>query len=1031
MTVTSQDPRDRSQPTDMESLLHRLNEAESILAAIGSGQIDAVVVSGSPDSRVFVLESADQPYRLLVEQLQEGVALLTLRGDVMFANRKLAELLNRPQQALVGLSFEAFVTDEDVTIFRQLLARVQSAPGTAELVLRPSDRPGLNVHLSLSHLDVGGTQALSVIVSDLTEQKRSAEMIAAQRLTQSVLDQALEAIIACDNDGRVVRANPAALALGAAPVVGLRWEQAFAFSPSQPGSDGPTAGDVVARALVGVKTTGFPTSLTNSDGMALDVLINAGPLRDEQARIIGCLLTLMDVTDRNRSAARLHESEERLRLATQVSGYGFHDCDLTRRRIYGTLELRQLLGIDPTQPLTLELAQALVYGDDLERVANAVRETLDPRGSGECVLEFRIRRPRDGQIRWLFNRSQILFSDEGPSRRPIRMTGVIVDITERKQADIALLRAAQRSEALQGVATHLSGAVTSQEIIAGVLVQGLAVLQGSAAAFLQLEPNDVLVVAQQVGFEPEAVLGRFPLSALFPMAEAVRERRLVTTSSLEDLAARYPAAAPRRRTTGHQASAYVPLIVHHKTLGGLAFSFDRVRDFDADEQAFLLTLAELCAQALDRARLFEAESEVRRDAEAAAARLSQLQTVTAALNTTLTREAVATLIVDQALPILGADAASLAILSDDGAEFEMLASHGVSMELVGQWRRFAAEPGLPMSDAVLSGRLVLLPDRDSIVERYPTLSPAPGDTRAWAVLPLIHAGRALGALSLAYERTRSFSSGDEALLMALGQQFGQALERARLFEEGQALNATLEQRVAERTTELEQSRSQLRVLNRHLDTIREDERTRLSREIHDQLGGTLTGLKMDVSYLRRHWSDPDANLTGRLADLSRNLDSTVQLVRDIAADLRPGMLDEFGLPAAIEWQLEDFRARTGMIISLRNDLSDFVWNRECATALYRVFQEALTNVTRHAQATRVDVHLEQQGADLVMRIADNGRGLEAADLAGKRSLGVLGMHERIAAYSGELRFDATQDGGTTVWIRLPLDQCRRADPPPA
>ncbi len=1029
MSATQQNPRSRSEPTDTESLLQRLDEAESTLAAIGSGQVDAVVVSGLIGTRVFVLESADQPYRLLVEQLQEGVAILTWRGDVMLANSRLAEILNCPQQEIVGQSFGAFIAEDDAPVFRQLLARAQSRPDSCEAVLRSGGQAGVVVHLSLSHLVVENTQAFSVIVSDITEQKRSAEMIATQRLTQSVLDQALEGIVACDIEGRVVRANAAALALGVAPVVGLRWDHAFAFAPARQADGRLAPSDIVARALVGVKTTGLSMTLIDEVGSTLDVLVNAGPLRDEQARIIGCLLTLTDITDRNRSAARLHESEERLRLATQVTGYGFHDCDIARKRIYGTPELRQLLGIGPNEPLTVDLAQQLVYGDDRERVLQTVREALAPEGTGECVLEFRIRRPQDGEIRWLFNRSQILFSGSGESRRPTRMTGVIVDITERKNSDLALHHAALRSEALQWVATHLSGAVTGEQIIEGVLVQGMAVLQGSAAAYLKLEANDILAVAQQIGFNSDAVIGRFPLSALFPVAEAVRERQLVTTSSFEDLVARYPAAASPRRATGHQASAYVPLMVHNKTLGGLAFSFDRARDFDDDDQAFLLTLAELCAQALDRARLFEAESDARRDAEAAAERLRQLQTVTAALNTTLTREAVAALIVDQALPALGADAASLAVLSDDGAEFEMLASHGVGFERVERWHRFAAEPGLPVSDAVASGRLILLADRASVVERYPAFSPAEGDTRAWAVLPLVHAGRALGALSLAYGRPRQFSAGDQAMLMALGQQFAQALERARLFEEAQALNATLELRVIERTAELEQSRSQLRVLNRHHDTVREEERLRLSREIHDQLGGTLTGLKMDVGYLKRHWSDPDANLTERLADLSRNLDGTVQLVREIATDLRPGMLDEFGLPAAIEWQLDEFRTRTGLNIHLRSGVSEFAWHRDCATAIYRVFQEALTNVARHARATQVDVSLEQQGSDLILRIADDGRGLAEDELDGKRSLGVLGMHERIAAYSGELRFDRTSGGGTTVWIRVPIDQCRRPGSP--
>ncbi len=850
--------RDGTTPTqwsELEDLRQRLADAEATLAAIAAGQVDAVVVSGTAGARIFVLESADHPYRLLVEQLQEGVAILTVQGDVIFANRRLADLLQRPAASLSGAGFKTFVTVEDEPIFQQLLARALQGPVAGEVALNVDGQPGVAAHLSLSHLVVGNTQALSVIVSDLTEQKRSAGIIAAQRLTQSVLDQVLEAIVACDWEGRIVRANAAALALGAAPVVGLAWDQAFALVPAA--ADGADAkpstalSDLVTEALDGRKIAGLTAVLTRADTAPLDVLLSAGPLRDDQGRIVGCLLTLMDITERKRSEARLRVSEERLRLATQVSGYGFHDYDIVGQQAYGTPELRQLLGIGPEQPLTLELIEGLLDPEDRQRVVAGIFAALDPHSSGEFVDEFRIRKGGAGETRWLYNRSLTLFDHGREDRRARRVVGVVVDVTDRKRADLALLRAAQRAEALQWVATHLSAARTSEQIIESVLVQGVAVLEAAAAAYVHLDSRNDLVVSQTVGFEPEVVLPEFPLTAAYPLAEAVRERRLVTTDSFDDLRERYPHAAPQRQRTGHEASAYVPLIVHDRTLGGLAFSFASVRRFDFDDQAFLLTLADLCAQ---------------------------------------------------------------------------------------------------------------------------------------------------------------------------------ALERARLYEQARALNATLEQRVIERTAELEQSRRQLRDLNHHLDTVREDERTRLSREIHDQLGGTLTGLKMDVGYIRRHWGKVDLDLMERITDLSRNLDNTVQLVREIATDLRPGLLDEFGLPAAIEWQLQAFKTRTGLQCELNLVVEEFTWRRDCATALFRVFQEALTNITRHAQATRVSVRLEQEGTDLVLRIVDNGRGIQDADLKGKRSLGVLGMQERITAYAGELAFERALGGGTAVVIRIPLDRCRRPDP---
>lgn len=254
----------------------------------------------------------------------------------------------------------------------------------------------------------------------------------------------------------------------------------------------------------------------------------------------------------------------------------------------------------------------------------------------------------------------------------------------------------------------------------------------------------------------------------------------------------------------------------------------------------------------------------------------------------------------------------------------------------------------------------------------------------------------------------------------MAQQCAQALERARLYAEAQRLNTELEARLQQRTAELQSANDQLRRLASRLHAAREEERTRIAREIHDELGGNLTGLKMDVARLRRRWTgDPESRK--ETGDILHAIDTLVQTVRQIATELRPAILDDFGLAAAIEWQSQEFEKRSGITCQVKTLVEDVPLDRDGATAIFRVFQETLTNVARHAQASRVEVTLDQRGDCLVLEVSDNGRGISTSRLSSAKSLGLAGMRERISLLSGELEIRSARGQGTTVRITVPLN----------
>jgi two-component system sensor histidine kinase UhpB len=230
--------------------------------------------------------------------------------------------------------------------------------------------------------------------------------------------------------------------------------------------------------------------------------------------------------------------------------------------------------------------------------------------------------------------------------------------------------------------------------------------------------------------------------------------------------------------------------------------------------------------------------------------------------------------------------------------------------------------------------------------------------------------------------------------------------------------------------ELSRTRKELRNLSQHLQTVREEESKRIAREIHDELGQALTALKMDISWLAGHhaqdFKDPEQFLR-KTRSMSELIDGTIKLVQKICAELRPGLLDDLGLVPAIEWQLQDFQNRTKIKVSARIDCSDLQLTSDQTTAVFRVFQEALTNVARHARATQVKVRLQKKDDLLILRISDNGRGIDEAEILAPESLGFMGMRERLRPFQGKLEIFGARHKGTSVEITVPLDQTNADD----
>jgi signal transduction histidine kinase len=236
---------------------------------------------------------------------------------------------------------------------------------------------------------------------------------------------------------------------------------------------------------------------------------------------------------------------------------------------------------------------------------------------------------------------------------------------------------------------------------------------------------------------------------------------------------------------------------------------------------------------------------------------------------------------------------------------------------------------------------------------------------------------------------------------------------------GTQLGRVLERKQAQDQSDV--SQEQLRNLYHRLQEVREEERTRTAREVHDHLSQLLTTIKLELSLLDKKLADHNSGTqksTQQLLDMS---DEAIQSVKRIAMDLRPPILDDLGLPEAIEWQVKEFKSRTGIHCQFLNQTNGDEMDLERSTTLFRIFQETLTNIARHSQATTVSVKLYTSKENINLQVADNGCGITVEQIQSLRSLGLLGMRERAMVWGGNVQIKAVDLGGTMVTINIKRD----------
>lgn len=412
-------------------LRQELAEAKEALDAIRWGEVDAIVVEHTDGPRVYTLTGANEPYRVFVEEMQEGALTLRADGVIVYANQRIGEMLGVGSDDLLASPFERFLAPESIATFQTLL-RQEEGPYRAEATLLAADGTRFPVYLTLGRLEGGDSSQKSLLVTDLTQQKRYQEIVSAEAFASAVLDQAVDAVVVCDEQGRVIRVNRTAQELCGGSPLFQDFHTVFPLRRADESAE-PAGGmpSLVPSSFAQEPIRGLETFLDCPDRPRVDLLLSAGPLFGEDRRLLGCVITMSDVTERRRAAEELRESEfffhqmlesiPGMIFTTRPDGY----CD------YQSRQWADYTGV-PSAEHVGDGWNKLLHPDDQARVLAAWRAAVENKANYN--LEYRVRR-RDGAYEWFKVIGRPIRDEAG---KIVRWFGVAVNIEELKQREAQL-----------------------------------------------------------------------------------------------------------------------------------------------------------------------------------------------------------------------------------------------------------------------------------------------------------------------------------------------------------------------------------------------------------------------------------------------------------------------------------------------------------------------------------------------------------------------------------------------------------------
>lgn len=644
-----------------------------------------------------------------------------------------------------------------------------------------------------------------------------------------------------------------------------------------------------------------------------------------------------------------------------------------------------------------------VVGRRLDEVLRPGFEDDTQAGAADRFLESgfwrgeTLQHDKSGKQIWVLGSFNYVYDYKG---QRVGAVSVNKDVTKRKEAEEALKRRARQLSVLHEIDRVILAVQSVDSILHTVLgfIRELIPCERSSVVLLDHKRQELEVFAVDHDGKT-AVLStqHMPLEPQNIQAWAQGEPSLV-----DDLS-QLPQQNVVQQTLfqeGIRTVLNLPLIAHDGLIGTLELADTQTHRFSAEDVEIAQALAVQVSVSIENARLVAR-------LERQVTELDTIHQVSQRLQQVLTPEPLANEIITILEEVLDYEYGSVLLIEEENklVPFALTLPGETSTKALDfahlKARDLQVGKGI-VGWVVQHGESVCLGN----VQEDSRYDPRKNGIRSELCVPLQVGKHVIGAINMETSKPNAYTAADQRLLETMAAQMAIAIQNSQLL-------------ARERD-----SQEQLRQLAHYLHEALEAERTHIAREIHDEFGQMLTALKMDTIWLQKRLPANRTELDAKTVEMAALIDQAVQSVRDLASELRPGLLDDLGLVAAVEWYTQQFRKRTGVIceIELDSESEYIMLNSAASTAVFRIFQEALTNVARHAEATRVTISLDQTTEGFFMTVRDNGRGVTHEELHSQRSLGIIGMRERARTFGGTLDIQTAPGKGTSLTLKLPSTQ---------
>ncbi len=913
------------------------------------------------------LEERELTERAFLDALGQPALLISAEGTVIMANNRGAAMIGRRTDEVIGMRVHDLMPADIAAQWQETIKKVTSfrQPSQLDYVRKARE---ISAHFRPIAAKSGEVAFVAVFETDVTEQKRTErELFESKQMLQMVLDNIPQRVFWKDRNCRYLGCNRSFLAdagLGdVCDIVGrndldLAWRELA----------GRYQADDRQVMEVDEARINYEEPLENADGSLSWVRTSKVPLHDREGNVIGVLGTYEDITERKNADEALQRSEEEFRAMFELSRVGLAQADpSTGRFIRVNRKFCEITGYPEDELLGLTFVDITHPEDRTRDMAGFNRVLSGERDTWE--IEKRYVR-KDGKVVFV-NVNGILLRDHG---KPYRSVTLIQDMTKRKEDEEILRRGREQLQAIIDAVPSLISYVDRNLHYRWHNRAYYEWFQLSADAIADRHMRDVLGEDAFQRILPRVLKGLSGETVQFDDCLPFR-------------------AGGERWVHG----VYVP----H-------------RDRSGDVDGIVIFVSDITARKRN-------EDELRKAVE----RFDLLsRTARRLLESESPQDAIHGLCTE-VLSYLDCDVFFNFLVDKNKGRLRLNACAGVPDETsrkVG-W--------LDYGEAVCG--CVARDGKGIVCENVHSSSDHRNDfvkslrIKAYACFPLFAHGTVAGTISFGNRSRDAFREDEQTLMKSFADLVSIAMERMRTRE---TLEALVHERTAALETEfvdrmhaqvaLRQSEERYRNLAAHLQSLREDERARIAREVHDELGQVLAGMNFDVSTLAAKYHDHKPVIE-RTESISRQIVAALQTVKRICTELRPSILDHFGISEAIKWQAEEFQKRSGIACTVSVKPDVIVLDGDLSTVVFRIFQEALTNIARHAEASEIVVVFKQESGTVVLNVTDNGRGIEEEHISGSSpTFGLMGIRERAEHAGGQVVIKRNRGGGTTVLLRIPL-----------